>query len=117
MEKLGESQQFKERQNIVLEGFDPVSAGGFTQVPNILLNDVNLSANAKLAYAKLLSYAWTNNLVYPGQERMARDIGSSQPTVARAIHELGANGWLQVKRRGQGQTNLYVLKHRVSKRG
>ena len=31
MEKLADSQPFKGYQNIVLEGFDPVSAGGFTQ--------------------------------------------------------------------------------------
>ena len=40
MEKLSELASFKEKQNIVLEGFDPVSSSGFTQVPNILLNDI-----------------------------------------------------------------------------
>ena len=116
MDKLGEMEAFKERQNIVLEGFDPVSAGGFTQVPNILLNDPRLSFAAKVSYAKLLSYAWTNNLVFPGQERMARDIGSSKSVVNRAVLELQRQGWLEVRRRGQGKTNLYVLKHTVGRR-
>ena len=114
MDKLGDTSEFKNYQNIVLEGFDPVSAGGFTQVPNILLNNTDLSDSAKVAYAKLLSYAWNNNLVFPGQERMAKDLGSSKSRVNRAVLELNRLGWLEIKRRGQGKTNIYVLKYRVS---
>lgn len=116
MEKLGESQVFRDRQNIVLEGFDPVTAGGFTQVPNILLNDTRLSFAAKIAYAKLLSYAWNNKLVFPGQERMAEETGTSRPTVSKAISELQRFGWVEVRRRGQGKTNIYVLRHTVSRK-
>src|SRR5690242_4128352 len=113
MQKLADLNRFQERQNIILQGFDPVSAGGFTQVPNFLLKDPKVSANAKVVYSMLLSYAWNNNLVFPGQERMAEDIGSSQPTIARAIKELEAQGWLEIQRRGQGKTNVYILKFTV----
>src|SRR5690348_10888403 len=85
MEKLTQTKAFEERQNIVLEGFDPIAAGGFTQVPNLLLNDPSLSFPAKIVYAKLLSYAWHNNRVFPGEERMAEDLGTSQSTVSRAL--------------------------------
>ena len=110
MQKLADISRFQERQNIILQGFDPVSAGGFTQVPNFLLKDPTISANGKVVYSMLLSYAWNNNMVFPGQERMAEDIGTSQPTIARAIKELESHGWLEVQRRGQGKTNLYILK-------
>ena len=116
MDKLGDLAHFQQYQNIVLHGFDPVSAGGFTQVPNILLTDKTLSSNAKLVYAMLLKYAWNNNRVYPGQERMAEDMGSSQPTIARSVNELEQAGWLEITRRGQGKTNIYVLKYRVIKK-
>jgi hypothetical protein len=116
MQRLGDLQQFQDRQNIILQGFDPVSAGGFTQVPNFLLKDPKVSANAKVVYSMLLSYAWTNNMVFPGQERMAEDIGASQPTVARAVKELESQNWLEVQRRGQGKTNLYILKFVVRNR-
>jgi biotin operon repressor len=116
MQKLSDVQRFQDRQNIILQGFDPVTAGGFTQVPNILLKDPKISANGKVVYSMLLSYAWNNNMVFPGQERMAEDIGSSQPTIARAIKELEQQGWLEVQRRGQGKTNLYVLKFTVRHR-
>ena len=116
MDKLSDLETFKERQNIVLEGFDPVSSGGFTQVPNILLNDPGLTFAAKVSYAKLLSYAWNNNCVFPGQERMARDLGSSKSVVNRAVLELQRQGWLEIRRRGQGKTNLYILKHTVGRK-
>jgi hypothetical protein len=100
-------------QNIVLQGFDPVSAHGFTQIPNLLLKSPQLSNNAKVVYAKLLSYAWENSLCFPGQERMAEEIGTSQPTIARSLLELQKEGWLDIERRGQGKTNVYTLKYKV----
>jgi predicted transcriptional regulator len=113
MEKLGDIDRFKERQNIILQGFDPVSAGGFTQVPNCLLNTPKLSFAAKVVYAKLLSYAWNNNPVFPGQETMAREVGSKKSTINKAVKELEEQGWLGIERRGQGKTNVYTLFHTV----
>ena len=52
MDKLSELSRFQERQNIVLQGFDPISAGGFTQLPNYLLNNHDLTNNAKVVYAQ-----------------------------------------------------------------
>lgn len=113
MQRLSDLTRFHETQNIILEGFDPVSAGGFTQVPNVILNNAELSFGAKVVYAKLLSYAWHNNRVFPGQDTMAAELGTSQPTVARAVSDLEKHGLLAIQRRGQGKTNLYVLKFTV----
>lgn len=116
MDKLGDTAAFRAAQNIILEGFDPVSAGGFTQLPNLLLNDPGLGFAAKVAYAKLLSYAWTNHFCFPGLKRMAEDLGCGVSTVGDAIQELSRLGWIEVTRRGQGKTNLYKLKYVVRKR-
>ena len=113
MQKIADIDRFKEQQIIILEGFDPVSAGGFTQVPNIILKDPKLSTNAKVVYALMLSYAWHNNRVFPWQDRMAEDLGTSRPTVTKAVAELVQEGWLETQRRGQGKTNIYILKYRV----
>lgn len=115
MEQLANTQRFQLRQNIILQGFDPVSAGGFTQVPNVILKDKDLSAGAKLTYAILLSYAWTNNLVFPGQESMATDFAIGKRSVVRFLAELERVGYLEIERRGQGLTNRYILKHTVKK--
>jgi predicted transcriptional regulator len=117
MEKLSNIARFKERQNIILEGFDPVSAGGFTQVPNCLINNKELSVSAKLVYAKLLSYAWNNNAVYPGQEAMGEEIGITRPTINKSLAELVEIGYVEVQRRGQGLTNVYILRHTVKVKG
>jgi biotin operon repressor len=117
MEKLSTISRFQEHQNLVLAGFDPVSAGGFTQVPNCVLGDKRLSLSAKVIYAKLLSYAWTNDYVYPGQEKMAQELGAGKRTVIRAVAELEKVGYLEVKRRGQGLTNVYTLHHTVKYKG
>jgi hypothetical protein len=113
MEKINNIERFKERQNIILEGFDPISAGGFTQVPNMLLNNKNLSFAAKVVYSKLLSYAWHNNSVFPGQVTLAEEIGSKKTRINEAIKELEKNEFLEIRRRGQGKTNIYVLKYRI----
>jgi predicted transcriptional regulator len=115
MQKLSDLNRFKELGNIVLEGFDPVSAGGFTQIPNMLLNTKELTFVAKIVYTKLLSYAWNNNRVFPGQVTMAEELGSSKSTVNRGILELEEQGWLEIQKRGQGMTNIYRLRHTVKK--
>jgi Helix-turn-helix domain len=115
MEKISDINRFKQQQNIILEGFDPVSASGFTQIPNFIINNKNLSASAKLVYAKLLSYAWNNNYVYPGQETMAEETGIGKRSIVRFIAELENLGFLEVQRRGLGLTNRYILRHTVKR--
>ena len=95
--------------NIVLKGADSLSALGFTQVPNHVLKSEKVSPGAKLAYTMLLSYAWQNEFCFPGQERLAKDMGSGVRSVVRYIQELEKNDFLKVKRQGQGRPNLYEL--------
>lgn len=95
--------------NIILRGADVLSAHGFTQVPNHVLKSEKISPGAKLAYAMLLSYAWQNDYCFPGQERLAKDMGSGLRSVVRYIQELEQQDFLQVKRQGQGKPNLYEL--------
>ncbi|MGD9670790.1 MAG: helix-turn-helix domain-containing protein [Hyphomicrobiaceae bacterium] len=95
--------------NIILEGFDPIAAGGFTQVPNVILKSADLSVGAKLAYAMLLSYAWQNDHCFPGQETLAEDMGVSKRSVVSFIKELTKSGHVTVKRQGLGHVNVYTL--------
>jgi hypothetical protein len=98
----------KER-NIILKGADMLSAQGFTQVPNHVLKSSKISPGAKLAYTMLLSYAWQNDYCFPGQERLAKDMGSGLRSVVRFIQELEKEEFVVIKRRGQGKPNLYEL--------
>ena len=95
--------------NILLKGGDALSQSGFTQVPNHVLRSSKISPGAKLAYAMLLSYAWQNDFCFPGQQRLASDMGASPRSVVSYIKELTGEGLVVIRKRGQGKTNLYEL--------
>jgi DNA-binding transcriptional ArsR family regulator len=107
----------KIQRNIKLNTADPVAAQGFTQVPNFIHKNPNLSVGAKVVYAMFLSYAWHNDFCYPGQARVAADIGMTQPRVAQLTSELQEAGLVEIERRGQGKTNLYTINFTVKKKG
>ena len=102
--------QILSTKNIILQGADILTQKGFTQVPNHLLTSREVSAGAKLAYAMLLKYAWQNNFCFPGQDKLAEDLGITRQSVNAHIKELEAKGFIDIKRRGQGKPNLYTLK-------
>src|SRR5665213_1535778 len=103
---------FKDK-NIVLRGADAATAGGFTQVPNFLLKSKKLSSGDKMTFAMLLSYAWQNDFCFPGQEKLAEDLGLSDRSVRTHLKALEAAKLLTIQRRGQGKTNIYELNLRV----
>jgi len=98
----------KER-SIILKGADALSAQGFTQVPNHVLRSGHITPGGKLAYAMLLSYAWQNDFCFPGQERLAKDMGVTDRSVRTYLQELEKKGFLTIKRQGLGKPNLYEL--------
>ena len=96
-----------EDKNIVVE--NELLRKGFTSVPNYIFG-LPISSNAKLIYMALLSYAWTNNSCYPGLAKLCKDVSLSDKPVTKGIDELCRASLLDVKRRGLGKTNLYVIK-------
>src|SRR5262249_34221290 len=102
----------KER-NIQLDTIDPVVQRGFSQVPNFILKSVQLSIGAKVVYALFLSYAWNNDSCFPGQDRLALDMGMSRSRVTEFVSELERAALVTIKRRGQGMTNLYTIHFQV----
>src|SRR6267378_8509447 len=98
----------KER-NIEIIGADPITRHGFTQVPNFILTKKELSVGAKLAYAMLLKYAWGDDACFPGQVKLAEDMGSGERSVRRYLDELEKIKLLEIVQRGLGKTNLYRL--------
>lgn len=103
--------------NIKFDRADPVTQLGFTQLPNFILRDPKLSAGAKVVYAMFISYGWHNNFCFPGQEKLAADMGLTRPRVTQLIGELEAAGLITIQRRGQGKTNIYVIHFQVKRAG
>ena len=110
MKPIGEI--IKER-NIQLDTIDPVLQEGFTQIPNFIQRNPNLSPGAKVAYGLFLSYAWHNDFCFPGQDRMAEDMGMSRSRVTTFVGELKNKGLITIQRRGLGKTNNYTLHFQV----
>jgi hypothetical protein len=110
MESIG---QLLKEKNIELDTKDPVVRGGFTQIPNFILKDPGLSVGAKVAYAMFLSYAWHNESCFPGQQKLAADMGMSRVRVTQLIGELQRAGLITIQRRGLGKTNIYTIHFRV----
>jgi Helix-turn-helix domain len=105
----------KER-NIEIIGADPVTRHGFTQVPNFVLTKTDISVGAKLTYAMLLKYAWSEDACFPGQTKLAEDMGCGERSVRRYLDELEKVELLEIVQRGLGKTNLYRLHLTVRQR-
>ena len=82
---------------------------GFTQLPNFVLKDKTLSFGARLAYAVLLSYAWQDESCFPGQQRMAEDLGTSDRSVRTFLNELKERGYIDWKQQGLNRPNIYYI--------
>ena len=112
MNNIGEQLADSER-NIELNTKDPVARGGFTQVPNFILENPDISIGAKVTYSMFLKYAWDKDSVFPGQETVAALMGISASRVSEYVRELRQIGLIEITRRGLGRTNLYKLNFTV----
>lgn len=82
---------------------------GFTIVPNCVLLNPSLSANATRLFSVLAHFAGKSANCWPGQERLAATLGVSERTIRDARKELEGEGLVRTQRRGMGRTNIYVL--------
>jgi biotin operon repressor len=101
--------------NIILRGADEATTQGYTQVPNFLLRMKEITSGDKMTFAMILSYKWQNDSCFPGQAKLADDMGVDERTVRRHIQSLQAAGLLVIQQRGQGKTNIYELNLAVVK--
>lgn len=86
------------------------SDNGFTQVPNVILRDTNLSKSARLLYCLLLMHTWDKDFCFPSQETLGEYLGASPRHISTLISELKAKEYIEVKRRGYESTNTYILR-------
>ena len=108
--------QILRERNIEIIGADLATRHGFTQVPNFILTKSDISVGAKLSYAMLLKYAWDNDACFPGQAKLAVDMGAAERSIRTYLKELETAELLEIKQRGLGKTNLYRL-HLTIKKG
>lgn len=101
--------------NLVRERFDRVVVenemlrAGFAAFPYVVLRDTRLSLGARLTYAVLLSYAWQEGSCFPGQQRMAKDMGITDRHLRRFLVELRDLGYVLWRKTMPWGTNTYVM--------
>lgn len=82
---------------------------GFTMVPNVVLLDGDMSMGARMVYAQLLHYAREKEEAWPGQARLAAQLGCSERSLRTYIGELEEAELIRSRRRGMGRTNVYSI--------
>lgn len=82
---------------------------GFTKLPNAILFAPKLSPASKTLYLLLVNYSRQDGHCFPGQQRMAEDLGVSRKSIGKWLQELSRFGLITSKRRGLTKTNVYHL--------
>jgi hypothetical protein len=88
---------------------DPIYARGFVVLHKYILHARNVTAQAKILYCFLLSYAFQDEQCFPGYERLTGDTGWSENVVRKYMKELEEIGLVTVEQRGFMKTNLYHI--------
>lgn len=89
---------------------DELMAAGFTQVPNAILENGDITPQAKVLYLLLLRFAWQENHAFPGQETLCRMMGfTSDNTVRKYLNELKKLNLVSWEQRGLSKTNVYTI--------
>lgn len=83
--------------------------GGFTSIPNRILQNHELSLGARMTYAMLLKYAWQDGFCHPAQQTIAADLGLKDRMVRYHLDELRRAELISWKRRGLNKPNVYYI--------
>ncbi|MFI5398512.1 MAG: helix-turn-helix domain-containing protein [Candidatus Binatia bacterium] len=83
--------------------------GGFTAIPNRILENNGLTLGARMTYAMLLKYAWQRDFCFPAQERIAADLGVTDRSVRTFLNELRDAKIIMWKQQGLNRPNVYYI--------
>lgn len=108
----GKMQQLEKREKTLVFRDEGIR-GGFTQIPTKVLRDSRLTGNERVLYGLLLSYAWQEGECFPGQCRLAKDMGVDKRTVGTGLGKLRKMKLISWKRQGLGKTNVYYIEKLV----
>jgi len=97
----------KRVEQIIIE--NELLRSGFAAFPYLVMRDKQLSPGARLTYAFLLMYAWQEGSCFPGQARLAKDIGVSERHLQRYLYELRDSKYIQIERADKRFNNTYII--------
>ena len=86
---------------------------GFGILPKSVMQDINLSLQAKGLFAYLATYSGTNGVAFPSRSLMTYHLGISKDTLTKYMNELKERGYIQVfkseREQGKFSHNIYKL--------
>ena len=81
---------------------------GFTQVPNIIIDDYALDSQEKAILIVLYRFAFGKDHAYPSQKLLGQSAGCDERTVRRKLKSLNHKGFISWQK--TGKFNTYLLK-------
>lgn len=81
----------------------------FAPIPLDIMSMTEISANAKLLYARLLLYIGKNSKAWPSQETLAADLGISVRSIKRTVAELAQAELIERQQKNHRSSNEYRL--------
>lgn len=98
----------KERvEHIIVE--NELLRAGFAAFPYVVMRDKALSLGARMTYAFLLMYAWQEGSCFPGQVKLAEEMGLSERQLRRYLYELSENAYIRIERTDKRFNNTYII--------
>ena len=76
-------------------------------IPNLVIQDHNLSPGAKITFGIMCQFAGKKGLCFPRQEVIAERMGVSKRQVINYLNELKKEKYIRTSRRGIGKANIY----------
>lgn len=82
---------------------------GFAAFPYLVMKDKALSLGARMTYAFLLMHAWQEGSCFPGQVKLAEEMGVSERQLRRYLYELSENAYIRIERTDKRFNNTYII--------
>jgi hypothetical protein len=83
---------------------------GYTPFPKFVQYNTSLTRHARFLYSLFLSFAWDDDEIFPGQDRLMELMGCKDEQLRKYMIELRDAELISWVRRGQGKTNLYTIR-------
>lgn len=81
----------------------------YTKIPNELLNNIDLSVQARYLLCVLLRHCGRKETCFPSQKALAATTRFSTRYIRKLICELKSLGYIQVRRGGFNKSNVYYI--------
>jgi len=89
---------------------------GYGIVPKKVMQDEELSIEAKAIYAYLCSYAGNKNFAFPSVDKIRYDLGISEKRFYKHINQLLDSPYMKKEKKrtnGKFERNVYIIVHNL----